>query len=273
MIDTLATHSPVARVRALWRVRKIFWLLVRRDLKVRYADSALGYFWTILDPLLMSLIYWALFTTLFDRNVGEDPYIVFLLAGMLPWQWFTSSVNQASKALGVSSRLIGSTDLPREIWVLRIVAANGIEYLLSLPVLAAFAIGYRVDVSVGLLLLIPVAVLIQAVLLAGLGLLLAPLVVLVPDIGRLVKIVLRLLFYASPVLYSSDRLLNELPEGFRWLYPLNPLADLLQFYRVGFFPNLLNWAHVGIAAGISSVVLAFGWFVFARLERTVLKEI
>lgn len=269
MVVSSRRRSPLARAQALWSVRKIFWLLVRRDLKIRYADSALGYLWTIIDPLLMSLVYWTLFATLFNRNVpGESPYIVFLLAGMLPWQWFTGTVNQTARSLNSASRLIGSTDLPREIWVLRIVAANGIEYLLSLPVLAAFVIAYRVPLHLELVTL-PIAIAIQFVLLSGIGLLLAPLVVLVPDLGRLIKVVLRLMFYASPILYSVDRL----PERIQWIYVVNPLSDILQLSRTGYFPQLLDWRHVGFAAAVSIVVLAIGWYVFAKLERTILKEI
>jgi ABC-2 type transport system permease protein len=270
MVDSSYTRSPLARIRAIWGARKIFLLLVRRDLKVRYADSFLGYFWTILDPLLMSLVYWAMFTLLFDRNVpGDDPYIVFLLAGMLPWQWFNGTVTQTSKALRSSSRLIHSTNLPREIWVLRVVVSNAVEYLFALPILAAFVIAYQVPLHWNILVTMPLAFVILAVLLSGMGLGLSVLTVLVPDLNRLIKIFLRLFFYASPVLYTVTRL----PEDLRWVYVANPLADLLQTFRAGFFPHYLNWWHIGYAAAASFVVLAVGWWLFARLERTVLKEL
>ncbi|MFD1826347.1 MULTISPECIES: ABC transporter permease [Mumia] len=270
MVDSSYTRSPWARVRAIWGVRKIFLLLVRRDLKVRYANSVLGYVWTVLDPLLMSLVYWAIFSMLFARDVpGDEPYIVFLLAGMLPWQWFNSTVSQSSKALRSSSRLIRSTNLPREIWVLRVVASNAVEYVFALPVLAGFLIAFQVPLHWNMLITLPLAMLLMATLLCGIGFALSVLTVLVPDLNRVVQIFLRLFFYASPVLYTTTRL----PEDIRWVYVANPVADILQLFRSGIFPHYLNWLHVGYAAAVSVAILAFGWWIFARLERTVLKEL
>ncbi|KAA1423998.1 ABC transporter permease [Mumia zhuanghuii] len=257
-------------MRAIWGARKILFLLVRRDLKVRYANSVLGYMWTVLDPLLMSFVYWAMFSILFARNVpGDDPYIVFLLAGMLPWQWFNSTVSQSAKALRSSSRLIRSTNLPREIWILRVVASNGVEFLFSIPVLAGFLIAYQVPLHWNMLVTFPLAIVLMAVLLTGIGLGLSVLTVMVPDLDRLVKIFLRLFFYASPVLYS----VTKLPPDLRWVYVANPVADILQMFRSGIFPHYLEWTHVGYTAVVSLLVLALGWWLFARLERTVLKEL
>lgn len=261
-------HSPVARARAIWRVRKILWLLVVRDLKVRYAGSALGYIWTVLDPLLMCSVYWFVFTKVFTRDSGYEPYIVFLVAGVLPWNWFTQSVNESARAFRSSKKLVKSTSLPREIWVLQVVFSKGTEYVMSLPVLIAFLLIYTKSVN-GYILTLPIAMAIQVILLTGIGLMLAPLVTLVPDLERLIKVLLRLGFYASPVLYSTTRV----PADYRWIYVINPMGDLLQFYRSGIYGSLMNWTHVGIAFVFALVVLAAGWFVFSRLERTALKEI
>jgi len=267
-VDSSDSRSPIARARALWRVRRVFWLLVRRDLKVRYATSTLGYLWTVLDPLLMSLVYWLLFTQIIRRDAGLDPYLVFLLAGMLPWNWFNGAVSEGSKALRASAKLLRSTDLPREIWVLRVVVSRGVEYVLSLPVLFVFLVVYQKSVN-PMLLTIPIGMVVQTILLTGITLALAPLVVLVRDLERVIKIVLRLAFYSSPVLYSTTRL----PETWQWVYVANPLSPLLSFYRTGIFPELLNWLHLGISAAMAVVLFWVGWFIFMRLERTVLKEI
>jgi ABC-2 type transport system permease protein len=114
-------------------------LLTARDLKVRYSTSALGYLWSILDPLLMSLIYWFVFTQVFQRPAGTGPYIVFLLSALLPWMWFNSAVGDSTRAFINASKLVRSTSLPRTVWVNRIVLAKGVEFLLALPVLAVFA--------------------------------------------------------------------------------------------------------------------------------------
>src|SRR6478736_3377975 len=179
------------------------WLLSARDLRVRYATSWLGYLWSVLDPLLMSLIYWFVFTQVFSRTVGEQPYIVFLISALLPWVWFNSAVTDFTRAFSRDSKLVRSTAIPRSIWVNRIVLSKGIEFLCSLPVLAAFAIFAGATVSWQLL-WFPVAVLLQAVLLVGLGLLVAPLCALYADLERTTRLILRVLFYASPIIYAGS---------------------------------------------------------------------
>ncbi len=142
------------------------WLLSARDLRVRYATSALGYLWSVLDPLVMSLIYWFVFTQVFQRTVGDEPYIVFLITALLPWVWFNAAVSDFTRAFNKDARLVRSTAIPRSIWVNRIVLSKGIEFLCSLPVLVLFAIIAGAPVGWGLL-WFPVAVLLQTVLLSG----------------------------------------------------------------------------------------------------------
>ena len=155
MTSTSVDLRPAQRTRFA-RYRHSLWLLTRRDLRVRYSTSALGYLWSILDPLVMSAIYWFVFTVIFKRDVGENPYIVFLLAALLPWMWFNGAVSDSTRAYIREAKLIRSTMIPRTIWVNRIVASKGIEFLLSLPVLAFFAIltGAKLNVDV---LLFPLA--------------------------------------------------------------------------------------------------------------------
>ena len=150
------------------------WLLSARDLKVRYATSALGYLWSILDPLVMSAIYWFVFTLIFQRDgIGGEPYIVFLLVGLLPWVWFNASVIDFTKAFRKDAKLVRSTAIPRSIWVGRIVLSKGIEFLFSIPVLILFALFAQPRVQWNpLILLFPLGIVLQAVLLVGLGLLL-----------------------------------------------------------------------------------------------------
>lgn len=258
------------RVRRVWEYRRILTLLIGRDLKVRYAGSALGYFWSILDPLLMSAVYWVVFTQIFTRSVGYEPYIVFLLSGQLPWQWFNMGVTSASRALRTDAQMVRSTNVPRELWIVRNVASTGVQYLLSLPVLAAFAIITQKAPNIDIVFM-PLAVAMQTVLLVGIGLCLAPITVLVRDVERLIRIALRIGFYISPVLYSVNdvKKLEKLHDVFTW----NPLVGILTLYRSAFFPQELHWNYVAHSAIGCLVIFAAGLFVFARLERPVLKEI
>ncbi|APF35361.1 sugar ABC transporter [Microbacterium sp. AISO3] len=244
------------------------WLLSARDLRVRYSTSALGYLWSVLDPLVMSGIYWFVFTQVFHRDVGENPYIVFLITALLPWVWFNSAVTDFTRAFNKDARLVRSTSIPRSIWVGRIVLSKGIEFLFSLPVLAMFAIFGGATVNPALL-LFPVAVVLQVILLLGLGLIVAPLCVLWGDLERTTRLVLRALFYASPIIYG----VADLPGVFKELGAFNPLAGIFTLYRVGFFPDQWDTLSVIVGAVTSILIFGLGLLVFSRLERPVLKEL
>lgn len=251
------------------RYRRSLWLLTLRDLRVRYSTSVLGYLWSILDPLAMSAIYWFVFTLVFDRSVGAEPYIVFLLCGLLPWMWFNGAVGDSTRAYLKEAKLIRSTKIPRTIWVARLVLSKGIEFLASIPVLAVFAIVAGATLHWEAV-FFPLGILIQAVLTMGAGLIVAPAVVFFRDLERATKLALRFLFYASPVIYG----LSDLGKlGLEQLAAFNPLAGIFSLYRAAFFPDQLDWFAVAVSAAMSLVLLLIGILVFRRTERAVLKEI
>lgn len=250
------------------RYRRSLWILTTRDLKVRYSTSALGYLWSILDPLVMAAIYWFVFTVVFGRGVGHEPYIVFLLAGLLPWMWFTGAISDSTRALTKEAKLIRSTTIPRTIWVARLVLSKGIEFVASIPVLGVFAIATGAVLHLEALWWL-LAIVLQAALTFGIGLIVAPLVVFFRDLERAVKLVLRFLFYASPIIYG----LQDLPEELRFWGAFNPLAGIFALYRAAFFPQELDWFAVALSAGMAAMLLAIGYLVYRASIRRVLKEI
>ncbi len=265
-----AEWSRVGRVVA---ERRILAILVRRDLRVRYARSVLGYVWTILDPLAMSLIYFLVFAIIFKRSdVGHKPYFLFLIVGLLSWQWFNASITESARALLTEAKLIRSTNLARELWVARVVIAKGVEYLLTLPVLAVITAVYvlagQASVNVHILLM-PLGVLLEFVLLIGIGLILAPVTVMVDDALRLVRIVLRMMFYLTPIIYT----IKWAPDWLEKVLWFNPLSGIFELLRAGFFSEPIQWPPVFVGAAVAVVLLLLGLRVFARMERRVLKEI
>jgi ABC-2 type transport system permease protein len=264
--------SARPEVRRRWtpaaRYRRSLWILTTRDLKVRYSTSALGYLWSILDPLVMAAIYWFVFTQVFGRGVGHEPYIVFLLTGLLPWMWFTGAVSDSTRAFTREAKLIRSTTIPRTIWVARLVLSKGIEFVASIPVLALFVVIFGATLhveSLWWLLAIPL----QAALTLGIGLLVAPLVVFFRDLERAVKLVLRFLFYASPIIYG----LHDLPGELQFWGAFNPLAGIFSLYRAAFFPEQLDWFAVALSVAMTVAFLIVGFLVYRASIRRVLKEI
>lgn len=271
------SHAAVGAPGTPRRYLHSLWLLSARDLKVRYSTSFLGYLWSVLDPLVMSGIYWFVFTQIFHRDVGEEPYIVFLISALLPWVWFNSSVSDFTRAFKKDARLVRSTSIPRTIWVNRIVLSKGIEYLFSLPVLMTFIVvnlvmeidpSQMVQISWGVLWM-PVAIALQTVLLVGLGLLVAPLCVMFVDLERTTALILRAMFYATPIIYN----VTDLPGIFQTLGAFNPLAGIFMLYRMPFFPDQWNPFTLVISVVMTFAILALGAWTFRVMERPVLKEL
>jgi len=271
-VSALVQRRPTRS--AAERYRHSLWLLTKRDLKVRYSTSILGYFWSILDPLVMAAIYWVVFTQIFHRGkIGETPYIVFLLTALLPWTWFNGVISDATRAFSKEAKLIRSTKIPRTIWVSRLVLSKGIEFLVSIPVIAVFALVTLATPTPAHLhwqvVFVPIAVVMEAALALGVGLIVAPLVVFFRDLERAVKLGLRFLFYASPIIYG----LESVPEDLRPIIAINPISGIFSLYRASFFPEELDWFDVGISGVFIIVILAIGILVFHRTVPAVLKEI
>lgn len=266
----------MGRLRTLVARRRILALLITRDLKVKYSDSTLGYLWTVLEPLLMGAVYWFVFTKIFPRGtIAQEPYIVFLLVGLLPWQWASQVISAAPRSIAGEARLVRSVDVPREIWVLRTVGSKFFEFVFSIPVVIFFMIALQHGANWRVV-LVPYAVGLQWVTLVGIALILAPVTVMMTDVERLIRIVVRMLFYMCPVLYSANSVLenDRIPGALKTVYELNPFTTILGMYRGALFHDEMPsfWvAAQGTAVGFA--LLAFGVWVFRRLEPAVLKEI
>ena len=286
-------HRPSAWSRAcsLWANRRILRILVIRDLKIRYSSSVLGYVWTLLDPLLLSLVYWFVFGFIISRGeANEQPYLLWLLTGILPFQWTSHVLNDCGRLLGNDAKLVTSSSLPREIWPLRTVLSRFIEFLFTLPITAAAMLLYGKGPTVWLL-MVPVAFLVQGIFNVGLALMFAPLSMLYPDVQRLIRVFTQLYRYISPVLYGIVTLELVLkdpekvwpdwmlfgdqtwPQWILTLFELNPLAGILDVYHSVLFPdNSTGGSLLWIATVGSLVTFIVGWWLFRRLESRVLKE-
>ncbi len=265
------------RVRAVVQRRRILFLLIGRDLKVRYSDSALGYVWTVLDPLLMGLVYWFVFDVVFNRgkDIAGDPYLLYLLLAMMPFQWASGCISGSTRALAGEARLIRSVDVPRETWILRMIGSKFVEYVFTLPVLLIFIFAYGQDIHWQIV-FFPIAMAMQWTLLLGIAMTLAPVAVLVPDTERLMRVTNRVLLYMCPVIYGAFAIFdNENIPGFmKELYSWNPFTTIFTLYRLCVFPDDELPFLVAVRGGISClVILAFGVYIFRKLEPAVLKEI
>ncbi len=259
------------RLRDLWRHRALVGVLVAREVKARYRGSVLGFFWSLLNPLLMLAVYTLVFQLLLpNRSPSTSPYALFLFCGLLPWNWLSSSISDGATSLLTHGALLRKILFPAEVLPAVAVLAQGVHFLLALPVLLAAllagALGaFGPPVPLGWALLqVPLLLLLQALLLFGVGLFLAALTVHFRDVKDLLQTVLSVLFFATPILYT----LKDLPKGrIASLLALNPLAPLFAGWHDAFFYGRFSTPQtLGTAAAISLVALAVGWAFFDRLR-------
>ena len=249
----------------LLRYRGLIQSLVVRDLKARYRGSALGFIWTFVNPVLLLLVYWFVFTTVMPNNVqGVQPYALFMFCGILPWNWFSSSLSEATGSLIAGGNLIKKVLFPAEILPIVAVLANMVNFLLALLILVPLLIVFhRLNLSLNLL-WFPVTVLVQLVFTTGLALALSALAVHFRDIRDLLANVLMLWFFATPIIYPW---FQENVRRFRLLFNANPFSHLaISYQEILFYGPVGHWKWL-LLMGVASVgIFLAGYWLFDRLR-------
>jgi len=256
----------LANLKNLIRYRGLIQSLVARELKARYRGSVLGFFWSFINPLLLLSIYTFVFTVVLPNpNTITKPYGLFMFCGILPWNWFSSSLLDASNSLVSGGNLIKKVLFPAEILPMVNVLANMVHFFLGLTILAAFVIGYRHWPDLPGLLWFPVVVMVQLIFTTALALFFAALTVHFRDIRDLLSNLLMFWFFATPIIYPW---LDPNVIAYRRLFDLNPFTHLAVSYQeILFFPGPVGHARWLLAVGVLSIALFFAayWF-FDRLR-------
>jgi len=251
----------------LLRYRQLVAMLVVRELKVRYKRSVLGLLWTMLNPLLLMVVYTVVFATI--MRTAERNFAIFVLSGLLPWLFFSVSLVQGLNSIIANQELIRKIRIPQAVFPLSVVGSNLVNFTLSLlPLLLLMAV-LRQPISPALLFL-PLAMLILAIFTTGATLLLATFTVFFRDVRHLTEVLLQMLLYLSPVFYN----LQVLPQRDVWWFHalqlvlrLNPLSYLFALVRDPIFYGRLPSAQVvGVAIAAAALLLVIGFAVFQRLS-------
>ncbi|MEM7052824.1 MAG: ABC transporter permease [Acidobacteriota bacterium] len=260
----------------LFRHRGLLATLTVRDLKARYRGSVLGFFWSLVNPLLLLAVYSFVFGYVFQRPIGGEiePYALFLITGLFPWIWVSGSLLEGTLSLLSNSGMLRKAVFPVEILPMVAVLSNLVHFLLAIPILlAALAIGTAMGHQLGgwSMLLAPVVILLQLPMVSGLVLALAALNVHFKDVRDLLNNLLTLLFFLAPILYP----LSAVPvPALQWLIRLNPFTSYTLAYQqtlfAGTFPSLGLWAQMGLTTAICWIA---GCWLFDRLRETLVEAV
>jgi len=253
--------------RELFAYRALIESLVVRDLKARYRGSVLGFLWTLVNPLLLMVTYTLVFSVYV--RVGMEGYPAFLFCGLLPWTWFSSSLLMGATSIVEGGSLLKKVFFPPQVLPTVTVLANTVNFLLSLPFLFLFLLLFRVKIGWPVLALIPTMA-VQLVFTMGLVLLVSALTVRYRDLSHLLSNLLTFWFFLSPIIYPA----TQVPERFRSIIAINPLAALSIAYQDALFYNRLpSWEALGGTALMAAVVCLIGIRVFDRFKGSFAEEV
>jgi ABC-type polysaccharide/polyol phosphate export permease len=256
-------RAPMQRTASAWQVLRV---LVRTDFRSRYRAQALGVVWSLLNPIVMMGILSLVFTRVFRASTPHFP--VFMLIGLVVWQWISTAVSSATQAFVAQAELVKRTVFPRQLLPAASVMSYGLNFCLESLVLVAFIPifpgAFRLSPA---LLLVPLLLLFLLVCLTAITLATSVLNVIYRDVAYLVNTGLIILYWLTPVIYPMD----ILPGPVRAVLVWNPLAGVLMALRgcvmLGQAPSLLEWARIALPVGGAA---AIGWATFRHYERMVL---
>jgi lipopolysaccharide transport system permease protein len=264
------------RLKELRAYRYLLHNLIVRNLKARYKNSVLGVLWSLLNPLGMMLVFTVLFTFLRSGETRQFP--VFVLVGLIPWNFFTNSLTTGATAITGNSSLVKKVYFPRELLPLSALLANLVNFSIALLVLVVFLYAFGIGLTVHALWL-PAILLAQLIFTLGLALLLGALTVLYRDILMILEVVILAWFFLTPIFYSlelfgaSVTLLGVTfnpAQVMRWV---NPMASIIDGYRTVLWGTYASTGPVGMNAAYllrtlftSGLVFVVGYAVFIRLE-------
>lgn len=254
---------------SLYEYRELIKNLVISDLKVKYASSILGFAWSLLNPLLMMLVLYVVFSNFFGSG---GSFVLYILTGLLVWRFFSIGTTSALASVVGRPSLVTKIYIPREILPLSSTLSSMISSLLEFCVLVPLLLVFGVGISPTIL-LFPVLLVLFFLIVYGLALILSSLFVYFRDLNNIWDVLMQVGFFACPIMYPLSQL-SKLPEQLKAAYMLNPITILIEMYRDifldGTIPDL--WSFV-IVLVFGVVLVVVGKMVFNKLQRRFAEEV
>ena len=249
--------------RELWRYRDLFFFLVWRDVKTRYAQSILGIGWAVIQPLFSMVVFTIVFGNLAKINSEGVPYAIFSYTALVPWTYFSSSLISSSNSLLSSSNLITKVYFPRLVIPIVPVLGKLVDFGIALLILGGLMLWYGIAPTIWIF-FIPVLTLLMMLTAAGIGMWLTALSIQYRDVNYAMTFVVQLMMYAAPVVYPT----SSVPQQFHLLYGLNPMVGVIEGFRSALLgTNPMPWDLIALGMATAIVFFVTGGFYFKRMER------
>jgi|SRR5690625_522681 len=256
-----------AYIKEIKKRKDLILYLVKSGLKAEHRNSYLGYFWWLLDPLLNIAVYYFLVVIILDRG-GED-YALFLVIGLIVWRWISSSINTSANSVLRYSSIINQVYLPKFIFPLSFTITQLINFLFGTIVIGLFLIFYA-EVPTWHIVLLPIIIIITITFLLAVGSVLGFFTVFIRDIDNLLSHVIRIFFYASPIIWEGGRL----PPEYGFVVAANPIAIIVDSYRdVLMYHQIPDFLKLGVIFVISVAIIIFMINHYRKKEHNIIKAL
>lgn len=254
-------------IKELYNYRELLKTNIKKEIRGKYKGSWLGIVWTFLNPLLQLLVYSFVFP--FILRVNVEHYTIFMIVALLPWNFFTTAVQQGCGCIVINGGILKKVYFPREILPVSIVTSTLVNFFITCIIMFLFVIFGGVGLTWHVL-LFPLIVFIQYIITLAIVFVLSAIVVFVRDIDHFVSIILMLAFYVTPIIYTPDML----PAKYQWAITFNPMAQIISAYRdILYYHQMPNMTSLSIVGLISLIALALGYMIFKKLEKNFVEEL
>lgn len=250
----------------IWQYRDLLYILIWRNIKVRYKQTLIGAAWAIFQPVVTMGIFTVFFGRLVKIPSDGIPYAIFVYTGLIFWNYFSTALNSASNSLVEDESIIKKVYFPRLIVPIATAATPIIDFVFASLAISILMIIYKFTPSYQGFLLLPVLIFITFLASSGLGLFLASLNVKFRDVRYVLGFFIQILLYVTPVIYPA----SVVPQQYRWILNLNPMAGVITTARDTMLKNLNpDWKLLSISLGISLIFVIAGIIYFRKTERFI----
>lgn len=255
------------RLKDIWAFKYLIYNLVARDLKVKYKGSTLGFLWSLLNPLLMLVVYTVAFK--YVIKLEQENFPIFLFSALLPWNFLSAGLSMGVSAITENGNLVKKVYFPREILPLSIVLVNLFHFFLTFTILIPALLVFHVAIGFNFLFLI-VLVFFQGLFVLGLTFIASAMNVYYRDVKHFIEVLLQLWFWATPIIWSLQRV----PEKFRTYVLLNPFTSFVKAYRdVIYYQRLPDALTLLLVVAIALATFLLGSLIFQIKQRRFAEEI
>lgn len=251
----------------IYEYRELLKNNVKKEIRGKYKKSVLGVLWTFLNPLLQLAVYAFIFPLIIKN--APDYYLIFVCAGLIPWTFFTTAISQSTWTVVGNSNIVKKVYFPREILPISVVTSAMVNFLISTIIIVVFCLAYGLGLS-KYIIFYPIILIIQYILQLGIAFILSAATVYFRDLEHFVQIIIMLMFYATPIVYSGD----SIPDAFKSIIYLNPMAHIIEGYRDIFYNQVMpDFKSLGIVFIVSVATCVIGYFIFKKLQKGFAEEL